>query len=94
MALTGRRDEWIVRAAAVAGLATVGLVYLLWDVRMGGRAVGLASGLALTRWFFISEAAPGGQRRPARPVHHAGPLRRLAAAARRAQEPGVRRRAR
>jgi 4-amino-4-deoxy-L-arabinose transferase-like glycosyltransferase len=47
MIFTGRRDEWIVRVpCAVSALATVALVYAMGR-RMGGRALGLASGLIL-----------------------------------------------
>ena len=54
MALTGRRDEWIVRLpGALAALAMVGLVTRLGS-DMGGRSVGLASGLALTSMMFFT----------------------------------------
>jgi 4-amino-4-deoxy-L-arabinose transferase-like glycosyltransferase len=48
VALTGRRDQWLLRLpAALSALGMVGLVYGLGR-RMGGRDVGLAAGLALT----------------------------------------------
>jgi 4-amino-4-deoxy-L-arabinose transferase-like glycosyltransferase len=54
--LTGRRDEWIIRLpGAVAGMATVGLIYLLGR-RMAGRALGLASAFVLcSTGFFVGE---------------------------------------
>ena len=65
MRLTGRRDEWMVRLpSALAALATVGLVYGLGR-RLGGREVGLASGLALTSMvFFVSELRQAGNDGP------------------------------
>ncbi len=65
MRLTGRRDEWMVRLpSAVSALATVGLVYALGR-RLGGRSVGLASGLALTSMgFFITELRQAGNDGP------------------------------
>jgi 4-amino-4-deoxy-L-arabinose transferase-like glycosyltransferase len=56
MILTGRRDEWIVRLpGAVAGVATVALVFLLGR-HMGGRALGLASAFVLcSMGFFVGE---------------------------------------
>src|SRR3954462_12508034 len=56
MALTGRRDEWMVRLPrAACALATVAMVYVLGR-RMGGRAVGLASAMILcSLGFFVSE---------------------------------------
>jgi 4-amino-4-deoxy-L-arabinose transferase-like glycosyltransferase len=53
MRLTGRRDEWMVRLpSALAALGMVGLVYGL-GCRLGGRPVGLSSGLALTSLAFF-----------------------------------------
>jgi 4-amino-4-deoxy-L-arabinose transferase-like glycosyltransferase len=65
MWLTGRRDEWMVRLpSAVAALGMVGLVYSL-GCRLGGRPVGLASGLALTSVvFFITELRQAGNDGP------------------------------
>jgi 4-amino-4-deoxy-L-arabinose transferase-like glycosyltransferase len=65
MCLSGRRDEAVVRLpSALAALATVALVYALGR-RLGGRAVGLASGLALTSMgFFISELRQAGNDGP------------------------------
>jgi len=65
MALTGRRDEWIVRLpGALAALAMVGLVTHLGR-DMGGRSVGLASGLALTSMmFFTAELRQAGNDGP------------------------------
>jgi len=59
--LTGRRGEAVVRLpGALAAVATVGLVYGLGR-RLGGRSVGLASGLALTSMgFFVSELRQAG----------------------------------
>ncbi len=59
--LTGRRDEAMVRLPnALAGLATVGLVYLLGR-GMGGRPVGLASGFALASTaYFVVEMRQAG----------------------------------
>ncbi len=56
MVMTGRRDEWVVRLpGALAGMATVALVYLLGR-RMGGRSVGLASAFVLcSTGFFVGE---------------------------------------
>jgi 4-amino-4-deoxy-L-arabinose transferase-like glycosyltransferase len=58
---TGRRDEAIVRLPSVlAALGMVALVYAL-GCRLGGRAVGLSSGLALTSLgFFIVELRQAG----------------------------------
>jgi 4-amino-4-deoxy-L-arabinose transferase-like glycosyltransferase len=65
MTLTGRRDEWMVRLpSALSALGMVGLVYALGR-RIGGRSVGLASGLALTSMgFFISELRQAGNDGP------------------------------
>ncbi|MGE5757040.1 MAG: ArnT family glycosyltransferase [Planctomycetaceae bacterium] len=65
MGLTGRRDEWMVRLPnALAALGMVGLVYGLGR-RLGGREVGLASGLALTSLvFFIVELRQAGNDGP------------------------------
>src|SRR5262249_61515715 len=65
MPLTGRRDEWMVRLpAALSALGMVGLVYGLGR-RLGGRPVGLASGLALTSMgFFASELRQAGNDGP------------------------------
>jgi 4-amino-4-deoxy-L-arabinose transferase-like glycosyltransferase len=47
IALTGRRDEWMIRLpGAACALATIGLVYALGR-RMGGRPLGLAAALVL-----------------------------------------------
>ncbi len=56
MILTGRRDEWMVRLpGALAGVATVALIYILGR-RMGGRALGLASAFVLcSLGFFVGE---------------------------------------
>src|SRR4029079_17959911 len=63
--LTGRRDEWIVPLPrALAAIGTGGLVYGLGR-RLGGRAVGLSAGLALTSLgFFISELRQAGNDGP------------------------------
>jgi 4-amino-4-deoxy-L-arabinose transferase-like glycosyltransferase len=63
--MTGRRDEWIVRLPSVlSALGMVGVAYALGR-RIGGRAVGLASGLALTSIpFFISELRQAGNDGP------------------------------
>ncbi len=65
MTLTGRRDEWMVRLpSALSALGMVGLVYML-GTRIGGRSVGLASGLALASMgFFISELRQAGNDGP------------------------------
>ena len=65
MTLTGRRDEWMVRLPnAISALGIVALVYALGK-RMGGRSVGLASGLAITSMgFFISELRQAGNDGP------------------------------
>jgi 4-amino-4-deoxy-L-arabinose transferase-like glycosyltransferase len=65
MTLTGRRDEWMVRLpAALSALGMVALVYALGK-RLGGRSVGVASGLALaTMGFFISEMRQSGNDGP------------------------------
>src|SRR4051812_33009824 len=65
MRLTGRRDEWMVRLpSALAALGMVGLVYGLGR-RLGGRSVGLASGMALTSLvFFIVELRQAGNDGP------------------------------
>jgi 4-amino-4-deoxy-L-arabinose transferase-like glycosyltransferase len=56
MILTGRRDEWVVRLpGALAGVATVALVFLLGR-HMGGRALGLTSAFVLcSMGFFVGE---------------------------------------
>ncbi len=56
MILTGRRDEWVVRLpGALAGVATVALIYILGR-RTGGRALGLASAFVLcSMGFFVGE---------------------------------------
>lgn len=63
--LTGRRDEWLVRLpAALSALGMVGLVYGM-GCRLGGRSVGLASGLVLTSMgFFTSELRQAGNDGP------------------------------
>lgn len=65
MRLSGRRDQWILRLpGALCALATVGLVYGI-GCRLGGRAVGLAAGLALTSMpFFICELRQAGNDGP------------------------------
>jgi 4-amino-4-deoxy-L-arabinose transferase-like glycosyltransferase len=65
MRLTGRRDEWMVRLpSALAALGMVGLVYGL-GCRLGGRSVGVASGLALCSIvFFITELRQAGNDGP------------------------------
>jgi 4-amino-4-deoxy-L-arabinose transferase-like glycosyltransferase len=65
MTVAGRRDEWMVRLPSVlSALGMVGLVYLL-GTRIGGRSVGLASGLTLTSMgFFISELRQAGNDGP------------------------------
>jgi 4-amino-4-deoxy-L-arabinose transferase-like glycosyltransferase len=65
MTLTGRCDAWMVRLpAALSALGMVGLVYVL-GTRLGGRSVGLASGLALcSMGFFISEMRQSGNDGP------------------------------
>ncbi len=65
MALTGRRDEWIVRLpGAACALATMALVYVLGR-RMGGRPVGLASALVLgSLGFFVAEMRQAGNDGP------------------------------
>ena len=84
MLLTGRRDEWIVRLpGALAGMATVALIYALGR-RMGGRALGLASAFVLCSTGFLrGRDAPGQQRLPARALRHPGPLRGLSPSPRR-----------
>jgi 4-amino-4-deoxy-L-arabinose transferase-like glycosyltransferase len=65
MLLTGRRDEWIVRLPSA--LSALGMVLLTYQLgrRMAGRAVGLASGLALTSSaFFIIELRQAGNDGP------------------------------
>jgi len=61
IALTGRRDEAVVRLpAALSALALVGLAYCLGH-RLEGRAVGLASALILcSTAFFIAEMRQAG----------------------------------
>lgn len=65
MTATGRRDEWMVRLpAALSALGTVALAYALGRA-LGGRSVGLASGLALcSTGFFISEMRQSGNDGP------------------------------
>lgn len=65
MALTGRSDESMVRLpSAFSGMLCVGLVYGLGR-RLGGRSVGLASGLALcSTGYFISESRQAGNDAP------------------------------
>ncbi len=65
VSLTGRRDEWIVRLPS--GLAALGMVALVYALgcRLGGRSVGLSSGLVLTSLgFFISELRQAGNDGP------------------------------
>jgi 4-amino-4-deoxy-L-arabinose transferase-like glycosyltransferase len=56
MILTGRCDEWIVRLpGALSAVATVALIYL-FGRRLGGHAVGFASGLVLCSLvYFVGE---------------------------------------
>lgn len=63
--LTGRRDQWLVRLpAALSALGMVGLAYGLGR-RIGGRSVGLASGLALTSTvMFVVEMRQAGNDGP------------------------------
>ncbi len=63
--LTGRRDEWLVRLpGAFSALGTVALVYALGR-RIGGRSVGLASGLTLlSTGFFVAESRQAGNDGP------------------------------
>jgi 4-amino-4-deoxy-L-arabinose transferase-like glycosyltransferase len=65
ISLTGRVDEWIVRLpSALAAIAMVALIYDLGR-RLGGRSVGLASGLALaTTGCFVVEARQAGNDAP------------------------------
>ncbi|MBY0396591.1 MAG: glycosyltransferase family 39 protein, partial [Thermoleophilia bacterium] len=65
MTLTGRRDEWTLRLpGAASALGMVALTYLLGR-RLGGRSVGLASGLALASMgFFIVELRQAGNDGP------------------------------
>src|SRR5271157_4049489 len=65
MALTGWRDEWVVRLpCALSALATVALVYVL-GARIGGRGLALAAAMALcTMWLFISELRQAGNDGP------------------------------
>ena len=65
MAVTGRRDEWIVRLpSAVCALATLALVYAMGR-QMGGRPVGLASALVLcSLGFFVAEMRQAGNDGP------------------------------
>ncbi len=66
MLVSGRRDEWIIRLpSAFCGLGTVALIYAL-GLRMGGRAVGLASAMILgSAGLFVGEMRQAG---------HDGPL--------------------
>ena len=63
--ITGRRDEWVVRLpVALSALGAIALVYGLGS-RIGGRQVGLASGLALASMaFFIGEMRQAGNDGP------------------------------
>jgi 4-amino-4-deoxy-L-arabinose transferase-like glycosyltransferase len=65
MALTGRRDEWMVRLpGALCAVATVAMVYFLGR-RMAGRAVGLAAALVLcSLGFFVGEMRQAGNDGP------------------------------
>lgn len=65
MTLTGRRDEWMVRLpSACSALGMVALAYA-FGRRIGGRSVGLASGLALCSMvFFITELRQAGNDGP------------------------------
>lgn len=63
--LTGHRDQWLLRLpAALSALGMVGLVYGLGR-RIGGRSVGLASGLALVSMLsFVVEMRQAGNDGP------------------------------
>jgi 4-amino-4-deoxy-L-arabinose transferase-like glycosyltransferase len=65
IAATGERDEWVVRLpSALSALGMVALVYSL-GCRLGGRQVGLASGLALTSMiYFVVELRQAGNDGP------------------------------
>jgi 4-amino-4-deoxy-L-arabinose transferase-like glycosyltransferase len=65
MLLTGRRNEWMVRLpGALAGVATVALIYALGRF-MGGRPLALASSFILcTMGFFIGEMRQAGNDGP------------------------------
>ena len=65
MLLTGRRNEWIVRLpGALAGVATVALIYALGKF-MGGRPLALASSFILcTMGFFVGEMRQAGNDGP------------------------------
>jgi len=65
MALTGRRDEWVVRLpSALSALATVALIYAL-GARIGGRSLALAATMALcTTGLFIAELRQAGNDGP------------------------------
>jgi 4-amino-4-deoxy-L-arabinose transferase-like glycosyltransferase len=65
MLLTGRRDEWVARLpSAFAAIGMVWLVYALGR-RLGGRSVGLTSGLILSSSvFFVSEMRQAGNDGP------------------------------
>lgn len=65
IALTGRRDEWIVRLpGAASALGMVALVYGLGS-RIGGRSAGLSAALVLTSMgFFVAELRQAGNDGP------------------------------
>ena len=65
LSLTGQREEWVVRLpGAVAGLATVALVYALGS-RMGGRKLALVSALVLcTMGLYVVEIRQAGNDGP------------------------------
>jgi 4-amino-4-deoxy-L-arabinose transferase-like glycosyltransferase len=65
MLLTGRRNEWMVRLpGALAGVATVALIYALGKF-MGGRPLALAASFILcTMGFFVGEMRQAGNDAP------------------------------
>lgn len=65
MVTTGLRDEWLMRLpSALSALGMIGLVYGLGR-RLGGRDVGVASGLILaSTFFFVVEARQAGNDGP------------------------------
>jgi 4-amino-4-deoxy-L-arabinose transferase-like glycosyltransferase len=65
MLVTGRRNEWMVRLpGALAGVATLALIYALGKL-MGGRSLALASSFILcTMGFFVGEMRQAGNDGP------------------------------